>query len=166
MPERRARMLNVEDAPVVSVPVMAGEGWMQEPAVATATVSVVPVIEFNVPVAPPAPRFLSEDEEPEEAMPTTSRVAVQRTAVSEEAQVEPEPELVGAPARPKFAELEEEPVYTPLPRDYASDLGNGVHQTEAVEERRPQPVGVLFNEPGADTERDLDVPAFMRRLQF
>ena len=30
MPERRARMLNVEDAPVVSVPVMAPENWMTE----------------------------------------------------------------------------------------------------------------------------------------
>src|SRR5689334_16751518 len=28
MPQRRARMLNVEDAPVVSVPVMSGESWM------------------------------------------------------------------------------------------------------------------------------------------
>jgi cell division protein FtsZ len=166
MPERRARMLSVEDAPVVSVPVMAGENWMQEPA-STAKAVSVPVIEFDVSVAPPAPRFLSEDEEPEEAMPTVHRIAAQRPVVLEESQVEPEPELVGAPARPKFAELEEEPVYTPLPRDYASDLGNGAHVAEVMEERRPQPVGApLFNEPGADSERDLDVPAFMRRLQF
>ncbi len=164
MPERRARMLNVEDAPVVSVPVMAGENWMQEPAGVPAKASIVPVIEFDVPVVPPVPRFLSEDEEPEEAMSATPRIAVQRTEASDEPQ--DEPELVAPPARPKFAEMEEEPVYTPLPRDYASDLGNSVHPAEAVEERRPQPVGALFNEPGADTERDLDVPAFMRRLQF
>ncbi len=31
MPERRARMLTVEDAPVVSVPVLASENWMREP---------------------------------------------------------------------------------------------------------------------------------------
>src|SRR5579871_220474 len=30
MPERRARMLNVEDGPVISVPVMAAESWMVE----------------------------------------------------------------------------------------------------------------------------------------
>ena len=47
-----------------------------------------------------------------------------------------------APARPKFAEMEEEPVYTPLPRDYASETG----VSERVEERRPQPVGALFAE--------------------
>src|SRR5215831_9011350 len=32
MPERRARMLNVEELPVVSVPVMTGESWMREKA--------------------------------------------------------------------------------------------------------------------------------------
>jgi hypothetical protein len=109
---------------------------------------------------------LSEDEEPEEASLTAPRVAARRPAVIDDSGVEPEPEPVGAPARPKFAELEEEPVYTPLPRDYASDLGNGGNHEEAVEERRPQPVGALFNEAGPDAERDLDVPAFMRRLQF
>src|SRR5271157_6157763 len=34
MPERRARMLSVEESPVVSVPVMAPDNWMQEPAAA------------------------------------------------------------------------------------------------------------------------------------
>src|ERR1700729_3581997 len=32
MPERRARMLNVEEMPVVSVPVVAADSWMKEPA--------------------------------------------------------------------------------------------------------------------------------------
>ena len=32
MPERRARMLSVEEAPVVSVPVVAPDNWMREPA--------------------------------------------------------------------------------------------------------------------------------------
>ncbi len=31
MPERRARMLNVEDAPLISVPVMQSEAWVREP---------------------------------------------------------------------------------------------------------------------------------------
>ena len=32
MPERRARMLNVEEMPVVSVPVVAADAWMREKA--------------------------------------------------------------------------------------------------------------------------------------
>ena len=170
MPERRARMLNVEDAPVVSVPVLAGENWMAEPVGATARGSVAPTIEFDVPAAPPAPRFLSEDEEPEHARPASARVAARRREAFDDSRVEPEgklePELVGAPAHPKFAELAEESAYTPLPRDYATDLGNGANPLEAPEERRPQPVAALFNETAADADRDLDVPAFMRRLQF
>jgi cell division protein FtsZ len=167
MPERRARMLSVEDAPVLSVPVMAPENWMQEPAVPVATVKT-PKVEPEPPAPPPPPpRFLSEDEDPEESRPEVPRVkAAQAPAAFDDSYLEPEPQLVGAAARPKFGEMEEEPVYTALPRDYASDLGNGMHAPEAVEARRPQPVVALFAEPGADAERDLDVPAFMRRLQF
>jgi cell division protein FtsZ len=164
MPERRARMLDVEDGPVVSVPVLAGENWMAEPVGATARGSVAPVIEFDVPAAPPAPRFLSEDEEPEEAKPASPRVAATRRDAFDDSRMEPE--LVGAPARPRFAELADDPGFTSLPRDYASDLGDGVNPPEAVEERRPQPVGALFTEPATDADRDLDVPAFMRRRQF
>jgi cell division protein FtsZ len=158
MPERRARMLSVEDAPVVSVPVMASENWMQESGLVGAAKSAAPVIEFDIPVTPPAPRFLSEDEEPE-AKPMVTRVAAHRPAFDDSA--EPEPELVGAAARPKFAELEETPAYAVLPRNHATD-GNGAHAADAV----PQPAGALFTEGGTDAERDLDVPAFMRRLQF
>jgi cell division protein FtsZ len=165
MPERRARMLSVEDAPVVSVPVLAGENWLADPAAAPPRASVVPVIEFDVKVVPPAPRFLSEDE-PEQAKPASPRVAARRHDPFDDSRMEPEPELVGAPARPKFAELAEEPAYTSLARDYAPDLGNGANPGEAAEERRPQPVGALFNETATEAERDLDVPAFMRRLQF
>jgi cell division protein FtsZ len=159
MPERRARMLNVEDAPVLSVPVMAPENWMAEPA-AVAAAQPAPVME--APAPPPPPRFMSEDEEPEPARTPAPRVMV--AAAPDESYIKPEPapepELVGASTRPKFAEMEEEPKFTPLPRDYASQVGNGVH----VEE--PQPVGALFAQPGEAAEGDLDVPAFMRRLQF
>ena len=47
MPERRARMLSVEETPMISVPVMAPQTWLEEPAA-------------------PA-RFLSQDEEPQAA---------------------------------------------------------------------------------------------------
>ena len=75
---------------------------------------------------------------------------------------EPEPELVGAAARPKFAEMEQDAKYTALPRDFAPVQGNGAHAEDTIS----QPVAALFTEPGQDSERDLDVPAFMRRLQF
>src|SRR5579862_5989760 len=60
MPARRARMLDVENIPVVSVPVMATESWMQEGGVPVVKMSPPPVIEFVAPAPPPAPRFLSE----------------------------------------------------------------------------------------------------------
>ena len=50
MPERRARMLNVEELPVISVPVLPAENWMREQAPAPAP-------------EPPAPRFMSEDDD-------------------------------------------------------------------------------------------------------
>jgi cell division protein FtsZ len=170
MPERRARMLSVEEAPVVSVPLVsvpleAPANWMQESA------------------APP--RFMSQDEddrqEREEAGESdffsaaapgaagTESVAATPappdaetpTAIHAE-EVESEPE----PARPQFAEMTEELAYTPLPRDYASDFAGGLHREDALEEPQVQPANSLFPEAGGESQRDLDVPAFMRRLQF
>ena len=164
MPARRARMLDVENIPVVSVPVMATESWMQEGG-SGVKVSVPPVIE--TPAPPPAPRFLSEDEEPEPSRPESPRVMVaQAPAAFDDSYVEAEPQLVTAAARPRFGELEEGPVYTQLPRDYASETGNGAHTSQAAETGQPQPVGALFAEAAAGAERDLDVPAFIRRSQF
>jgi cell division protein FtsZ len=50
MPERRARMLNVEELPVVTVPVMPTDSWMREKAP-------------TPPPAPAPPRFMSEEED-------------------------------------------------------------------------------------------------------
>jgi cell division protein FtsZ len=152
MPERRARMLNVEDGPVISVPVMPAESWMAESPVATRTVPP-PVVE--APAPPPPPRFMSEDEEPE---PVRAAPKVLVTPAAEPEYVEPEPELVGVGARPKFAEIAEDSGYTVSGREYTSDSGQ--HAAEA------EPVPALFTDAGQDQERDLDVPAFMRRLQF
>jgi cell division protein FtsZ len=194
MPERRARMLTVEEAPVVSVPVMAPDIWLHEPAapavepapVAPAPVVAAPIIaevKAPAPPAPPAPpRFMSEDEESEPAVVPQEdasffaapepEIAV---AISDEEAFEQsfdehfsqfEPEVAAAPARPKFAELDEEPVYTPLPRDYASDLGNGLRVSSPLDDPRGMPASAMYADKGQDPERDLDVPAFMRRLQF
>jgi cell division protein FtsZ len=137
MPERRARMLNVEELPVVSVPVVAPDTWLRENAGPP-----------SPPPPPPAPRFMSEDE----------------SDVDEEA--EGEPEFVAAASRPQFAELAEEPSYTPLPRDYAADFGNGVGTPETADDRGVQTAVSPLSAPAEEEERDLDVPAFMRRLKF
>jgi cell division protein FtsZ len=161
MPERRARMLSVEETPVVSVPVVAPDTWMREPAEAPA-----------VPAPAPA-RFLSEDEESEQGSAEADEAAFfsasapaanNNVAQAQAAETGIETELVAEPARPQFAEMVEEPAYTPLPRDYASDFGNGLRGPAGAEES--QPVARSFSEPGEAAERDLDVPAFMRRLQF
>jgi cell division protein FtsZ len=168
-PERRARMLNVDDAPVISVPVMATEAWMREPVSGAELATAVTVTPAAAPEpvieAPPAPpRFMSEDEEDEEedepvlvaagAPKPAFKVAADTTAF-DALFVDTQP--VG-PSRPKFAELCEEP-FKPLPRDYATDLGNCVRP--AVDDRQ-----VLLAEKAVDADRDLEVPTFMRRVQF
>jgi cell division protein FtsZ len=174
MPERRARMLNVEDAPVVSVPlvsvpVVAPEKWLREPAA----------------VAAPSPaRFLSQDDDEEEKQEAMSvcqpcffsaealaaesaglaepRLSVVEGAAERESKQESEPEEAG----PRFTEIDEEPSYTPLPRDFASDFGSGLRASTATEEHRAQSAVVLFTDPDEESFRELETPAFMRRLQF
>src|SRR6185437_30429 len=164
MPERRARMLTVEEVPVVSVPVLSTENWMRDAApspmaqaakerpaespvpTAQAESSVAepvskPAAMEPEQVSPPAPRFMSEEEDIETAVVEPAPVksanpphtAVERElAAFEELFADTKP--IG-PARPRFAELGEEPIYKPLPRDYASDMGNGVRPA-TVEERQ------------------------------
>jgi cell division protein FtsZ len=148
MPERRARMLDVEAAPVVSVPVMSGN-WLREAAQIAAA-----------PAEPPRPRFLSEEDEPVEE-PTFFSASAKHDSIEDE---EEEPELVGAPSRPQFAEIAE--AYTPLPRDFASDFSNGARSATTAADHIPAPPTPRFTDSGHETERDLDVPAFMRRMQY
>ena len=70
-----------------------------------------------------------------------------------------------APARPKFAELWEEPAYTPLPKDYAAQFAGGSGTVVALDEFRAQPAATLFREVNEEA-RDLEKPAFLRRLGF
>jgi cell division protein FtsZ len=154
MPERRARMLNVEEAPVVSVPVVAADSWMREAAHAAAA------------SASAAPRFMSEDDEissdEEPAFAAASSSSSRRSRVVEEA------EMVVAPARPRFAELSEAPSHRPQVHEYAEpDEDDGVSIVSASDDNwAVESAGTRIAEPPADPERDLDVPAFMRRLQF
>lgn len=139
MPERRARMLSVEEAPVVSVPVMAPDTWLRDPGQVAAAKA-----------APAAPRFMSEDEDPVvEDEPVFVGAA---SSSSRKARIAEETETVGVPARPQFAELSEPPAYAT--RDFASEFASA------------QAASPVVAEAGEDAERDLDVPAFMRRLQY
>jgi hypothetical protein len=134
---------------------MAPENWLKEQA----------------PAPEPGPaRFQSQEEDSEEdTVEAEEPVFFSSTAAVEDPFPEPEPELVAAAAsRSRFNELNEDPVYTPLPRDYASDFGSGLRGPAM---RPPEQNGVqdavsLFPETDEQTQRDLDVPAFMRRSPF
>ena len=165
MPDRRARMLNVSEMPVMSVPVMSvpvvgGANWMKDPA---------------QPVGPPAPpRFLSDDEDEDRvaaSAPLTISAAMPQSAPAAAAKPDSrtkiDADLVPAPVRPRFTELAEDPVHTPLPKDYASDFGAVTRAAApAAEEQRVHAAAAVYVSPEEEAERDLDVPAFMRRTQF
>jgi cell division protein FtsZ len=168
MPERRARMLTMDDTPVVSVPVMASENWMDEPAQAPAA-------------EPRPPRFKSEDEESgEETMeapkpeffsasePAAPTVTVVAPAGAMAADAVPEQDLMPAPGSPHTTEMAVEPSYTPLPRDYASEFGSGVRApvSREPEQGEASAPASLFPEADEEPQQDLDVPAFMRRTKF
>jgi cell division protein FtsZ len=166
MPERRARMLDVEPIPVVSVPVVAPNTWMKE--------SQQPQHQSD----PTKLRFLSETEddahthsEPQQraqlqAWPPPETPYAHSVAVAEAAPVAietaPEPAL---PTRPRFAELAEVPAhttYTPLPRDYAEEM----HSPSVAAERTTATASPVFSQALETEHPDLDIPAFLRRGQF
>jgi len=164
MPERRARMLSVEETPVVSVPVVVPSHWMSasepEPAVGPA-------------------RFLSEAEDSAtesadngfffaSAAPgvaTTVTVAEELTKTDADYAKEYGMEGEDAPEEPQF----ESPGADPQPvlsRDYAADFTQTQHETTETAEPAVQTAPSLFAGPEHQTERDLDVPTFLRRLKF
>jgi cell division protein FtsZ len=156
MPERRARMLSVEEAPVasvplVAVPVEAPHNWLDEPA----------------PAPPKGPaRFKSEDEDEESdkadaafffasstpAMATTVTVAA--SAPDKNAEFERAQADKAAPAESQIGVQADE--------DFSKNLGAPAVQVE----QGTQPVASLFVEGEEEQQRDLDVPAFMRRMKF
>jgi cell division protein FtsZ len=180
MPERRARMLNVEEAPVVSVPVVAPGNWMREIAPA--------------PTAKPA-RFMSEEEEAATddnnddgfffaaaapGVATTVTMASPQSMAAAGDAMEFAMEHASAPAQamPPFDAMESDAIGSDLdfktpPRDYIADFVadplSGV-ESELPEAESPEPAqspeALLFPESSAEPERDLDVPTFLRRLKF
>jgi cell division protein FtsZ len=175
MPERRARMLSVEETPVVSVPVVAPDNWMREedkqPQSKVEKVEAEPE-----PVRAPAPpRFMSEDEESgtddaffySSAVPPVATTVVvaapPRTAA--EPTVEDENRATTASRYPDYdPEFNQEPAPEPVAGEAAPETGTAT--SRAGEESSARPTETLFEEPQEQRQRDLDVPAFMRRLRF
>ena len=162
MPERRARMLSVEESPVVAVPVMAPENWLREQEQAAER-------------EPQPARFMSEEEKEDEVKTgeayyfSSSPAATVSTTVNvlggpaKATEADARSETTASRERERVDERAEEQEYTPLPRDYAQELAGG---TAAREENPAQGSPAVFPDPGAEPETDLDVPAFMRRFQF
>jgi len=174
-PERRARMLSVEEAPVVSVPLVAvpveePSAWMSE--------------EPAAPAPPAAPRFKSEEEDEEEGKSESAFFFSSEPAVATSVTVsggpssldrafDPEPETVATAAH--LEDMEQESAQARQPRDYAHDFTEGLNvQPGNIQPVLVQPVDAqpvvepepLFPEASEAEQRDLDVPAFLRRLQF
>jgi len=205
MPERRARMLSVEESAVVSVPLapvvpapIVAVSASQAPAPTAPTPpasvpSVAPDEWSNEPVVEPEPaplhaRFLSQDEETEETeddeifnddepgayftssgstatsvavaaapLQAATRAAVDSTPVAESPVVSPRAQFT-EPVVPEPSYAEPSREYVPTPP--ASFLGLTVDKTPANSSSS------LFSEPAEEAQRDLDTPAFMRRLRF
>ncbi|HVC46616.1 MAG TPA: cell division protein FtsZ [Terracidiphilus sp.] len=147
MPERRARMLNVAEEPVISVPVMAPDTWMRDAdALAVA--------------APARAHFLSEEEESREGRSDRFESAIHSSAASRDFESAPSP---------RHEQAEERMQHEPALRAASAELGG---EFEARASARPVEGEQKAGEPAAAFEhagedgRDLDVPAFMRRHQF
>jgi cell division protein FtsZ len=192
MPERRARMLNVEEAPVVSVPVVAPGNWLPD---------------RNPPATPKRARFKSEAEETakeskEDAfffaaaapgVATTVTMATPRTMADDPMDFAMQGASASTPAMPHYdtmrsRAMESEPELKAPPRDYAADFSDAprramerdmaeqrMAEQEMVErdkidqymaEQAQGPETSLFPEATDNSERDLDVPTFLRRLKF
>jgi cell division protein FtsZ len=173
MPERRARMLSVEETPVVSVPVVAPDNWMRE-----GEKEPQPKVEAQPePVKAPAPlRFMSQDEDAgtddaffySSAVPpvaTTVTVAAPPRAATESA-VENE-DRANAPVS-RNADFDAGFNQEAAPEPVLFEPAQQAHAAEsfAVEETSARSEGQLFDESQELPHRDLDVPAFLRRLQF
>jgi len=137
---------------------------------------MAPEIWLNEPVASVEPgpaRFQSEVEaQEEEIVPFVEPTPAQHLAPVRAAEGSPRfvaEEPIVSPARPQFAELAEEPAFTPLPRGFALDQGGSIRGLAAQEhplDQRPQPSMTPYPEAVDESQQDLETPAFMRRLQF
>ncbi len=161
MPERRARMLSVEEAPVVSVPLVsvpveAPSNWLRERAVP--------------PEPAPGPRPFQSEEEDEEAenaaadeaiFISSSRLAVATTVTIAESSMavveadtaferernEAREEGRPQPEMPQFSRIAEENGAARQSRDYAAEVGEGVNGRAIPGEQNAQACVVIFRGP-------------------
>jgi hypothetical protein len=79
-----------------------------------------------------------------------------------------ERESAPAAASAHFDAMVSDPEFKTPPRDYLADFVvdplSKVEQEMAMQAQGPEPS--LFAEPAGESERDLDVPTFLRRLKF
>jgi cell division protein FtsZ len=164
MPERRARMLEVQETPVLSVPVVAPGNWMREPEPAPALAPV---------------RFMSEEETEnanEEILfaAATPRVATTVTVAAPPAMasegftpgLEPKIDSASHSNGVETVPFAEAMQAKPAPRDYVAEFIEAPRAVQEPGEPVTQPNASLFAEPNEMPERDLDVPTFLRRLRF
>ncbi len=167
MPERRARMLNVEETPVVSVPVVAPNHWMRESE--------------PEPASAPA-RFLSEEEEaatesadsgfffaaaaPGVATTVTVAAPLEKAAAEHTMESGSNGGNAAEAPEPRFEGMETGSRPAPPPRDYAADFAETPHGVMERAEAGTQQSASLYTEANEQPERDLDVPTFLRRLKF
>ena len=141
MPERRARMLNVAEEPILSVPVMAPDTWMHD----AETVAVA---------APARARFLSEEEDVRESRADRYESGIHASAGARD--------FNGSASMRQMEEAEE------MRLESASRMAHE-EMTADYEPRGAAPVqaeAAATMEEADDHGRDLDVPAFIRRHQF
>jgi cell division protein FtsZ len=147
MPERRARMLSVEEAAVVSVPVVAPGNWMREPA--------------PEPEPEPKPaRFMSEDED--ERSDASSQSFFFASAAPGVATTV----TVGASNQPQYDEPVSQSTSAPLPEDFAAEFIEVPRGASEPPQSSAKAESATFAESSGIAERDLDVPTFMRRHKF
>jgi cell division protein FtsZ len=161
MPERRARMLNVEESAVVSVPVVAANNWMRE----------------REPEAEAQPaRFLSEEEDATDtkddgfffaaaAPGVATTVTVASTNEQNDADFSNSYEMEREDAENELRSdaMNEEPRRTPARRESSAQM-NGAAGTAGAAKAKAK--SGAFDEGAGQPERDLDVPTFLRRLKF
>ncbi|MFP5275897.1 MAG: cell division protein FtsZ [Acidobacteriota bacterium] len=161
MPERRARMLSVEDAPVVSVPVVAPDAWMRESDA-----------EPEISKAPAPVRFQSEEEEDEPFFFSSAQPPVATTVTFAPPPVKNAQEIQ-EPAEPvAMARMEESAApaqnvdaFRVDPRSEAGmEPGSGLPRMSAAAEPAMGDSALFGGQE--ESERDLDVPAFLRRVRF
>jgi cell division protein FtsZ len=180
MPERRARMLSIGEVvmveePVVSVPVVARQAGCAPGGCKGQPPRSVP--------EPDGRRRGCRREESEEARSSLLLRTLHRNgnagaaAHAMQSHQFPtdefgsgfgsrEPELVAAAARPQFAEMAEEPVYTPLPGITLPTSWAGVRRTRKLKSIELNRSRRSFPDAEEETHRDLDTPTFLRRLRF